>query len=481
MLAFRRALLVLAASLLVLVAGCDEPSRADRIGVYLTDATGANPALGCGPGTLEVRVDQGPGEHRFASEALVSADGSFDLPLEIATYAAITRIQVGFDLESCDLLGAVPPFSLVHVGAVMVVTGERLSCADLDAPRLATGRTSAALVALGANQFIVGGTTRGVSTDRLIPVALPYLTLDDAIPNASANPLPELTHALRETRAARLGTSRMVIASSDRVFRFDTDLREGDREQPLEGVHEGAGGRSAVIGLGNEGVAIVGGEGVGGEGEGEGVASISWIDRTNDAVLVTPLATARRDPSVVVVGDALLIAGGQVEGEPLYELARFRRPGVAVAGSPTETREGAVLVSPDRRVALLLGGLAEDGTVRADTTLVTGCPDACRFAEGSAWQSPRLAPALASTARATWLVGGESADGVASSDVDVVRVVGDVVSVQALSGGLPTPRRAASAAELADGVITVFGGVDDEGTELGTFAVCWPSELDPLE
>src|SRR5690606_28538853 len=123
MLGLRRAPLVLAASLVALVAGCDEPSRADSIRVVLTDATGANPALGCGRGTLDVRVDQAFGEHRFSTEVRVSADGSFDLPLQTASYAAVTRIQAEFDLETCDrLLGAVPPFWLASAGVVMVVT-----------------------------------------------------------------------------------------------------------------------------------------------------------------------------------------------------------------------------------------------------------------------------------------------------------------------------------------------------------------------
>lgn len=482
MLVLRRALLALATLLLVLVAGCDEPSRAGAIRVILSDATGASPALGCGPGTLEAVVDQGFGQHRFeVDDVPVSADGTFDLPLEIATYTAITRIQVGFDLETCDrLLGTVPPFWLAGVGVAVVVTGERLTCADLEAPSLTTGRTGPALVSMGVNLFVVGGTTRGTSTDRLIPVFGPWLTLDDAIPAGDDNPFPTLTRPLQQTRAARLGVSRLVIASGDRTFRFDTDLEDGDGEQAIAGVHEGAGGRSALVDLGNEGVAIVGGAESTAE-DAEGVASISWIDASTGGVRVTALATPRRDPAAVWVGGGLLIAGGQAEGQPLLEFAPNRGDGAALEGSPTEARAGAVLVAPERRLAMLLGGLAADGTVRADTSIVSGCP-ACRLSEGAVWETPRLRPALAHTATATWLVGGESAEGVASADVDVVRVVGDVVSVQALTEGrLPTPRRAAGAAELADGVVAVFGGVDDEGAELGSMALCWPSQLDELE
>ncbi|UJR85943.1 hypothetical protein [Sandaracinus amylolyticus] len=471
-----RRLFACVALLGALITGCDEPSSAKDIRVHVVDATAANPALGCGPGTLELVVDQGGGMAVIPASAAVDASGNFDVPLEIATYTAVTRIQVTMDLETCPtLLGAVPPFWLPYVPFVRVVMGEEMSCEDLDEPQLTTGRTDPALVALESNLFIVGGTTRGTSTDRLVPITAPVLTYADAIVEDDERLM--VPRPMQATRASRLSVSRIVYATADYVARFDTNVDTGLDPRIFDEAHEGAGGESAVVDLGAEGVVIVGGV----DGRGDPVDGISWIDPLDESVDVTQLATPRRNPVATTVGGVLVIAGGQAEGEPLFEVARLRSNGVALEGSPTEVREGAVLVAPQRRVGVLLGGLAADGTtVRADTLVVTGCPDACRVTAGEPWASPRLRPATAETVGGVWLLGGEAADGTAQATVELVKRFGDGVVIEALIDGLPTPRARAGAALFADGIVAIIGGVDDEGEELRSMALCWPRELDPL-
>ncbi|AKF10650.1 hypothetical protein [Sandaracinus amylolyticus] len=458
------------------ITGCDEPSPASNIPVHVVDPIAANPALGCGPGTLELVVDQGGGMATFVASAAVDASGNFDVPLEIATYTAVTRIQMTMDLQECELVGAVPSFLLSDVPFVRVVMGRELSCQDLDEPQLTTGRTDPALVAFDGNLLIVGGTTRGTSTDRLVPIANPVLTYENAIPPDDRNPFPVLPRPMQATRASRFSVSRVVYATVDYVARFDTNLRSGAGARMLP-THDGSGGESAVVDLGAEGVAIVGGV----DGRGDPVREISWIDPLDESIDITELATPRRNPVATTVGGVLVIAGGQAEGEPLFEVARLRSDGVALEGSPTEVREGAVLVAPQRRVGVLLGGLAADGTtVRDDTLVVTGCPDACRVSVGTPWAFPRLRPATAETVGGVWLLGGEAADGTAQATVEIVKRVGDAVSIEELADGLPTARARAGAALFADGIVAIIGGVDDEGEELRSMALCWPRELDPL-
>jgi hypothetical protein len=130
-----------------------------------------------------------------------------------------------------------------------------------------------------------------------------------------------------------------------------------------------------------------------------------------------------------------------------------------------------------------LGGEDATGQPVSETTIVTGCPDACTVAPGPVWERARLAPAIAETDRSTFLLGGTSIDptshgSMASAAVDEIVIVGDTVSFETF-GDLDRPRARATAVHLASGLVLVVGGVGPEGVGLTTFTLCWPNALEP--
>jgi hypothetical protein len=461
---------------LVTLPGC-RGARTSALIVQIIAPDETNPAAGRGSGVLRVRVEQNgeilEGETDVRSER-------FDLIVPIRSYATPARIQVELDLERGLQIGAVPYFAPLGAGFVRVVVGAPGTCATLIEPRLPDPRIDAALVAVDANLLLFGGTTAragGSGHDRVGVIGAIHLTWGGGYVE---NALDPLTVPLGATRAARLASTDRVVAISDsrtEAVLYDLGFNVVPRETVLD-VHDGVGASSALVDLDTDGVAIVGGGTESAPG-----GTITWIDATG-AISETPLAEPRAHPAAIRVGPGILIAGGQAEGRPFLEYARLRERGIPIAGTEAPVRRAPVVVrDPSRRAALVLGGEDATGQPVSETTIVTGCPDACTVAPGPVWERARLGPAIAETDRSTFLLGGTSIDptshgSMASAAVDEIVIVGDTVSFETF-GDLDRPRARATAVHLASGLVLVVGGVGPEGVGLATFTLCWPNALEP--
>ncbi len=464
---------------LVLLAGCEETPRESARMVQIVDERGGNPVADLGPGELRFEIDQGDAARR---QTIVTSyrGGTFDITSPIDNYGLPTRL--GVEIESDDSrahrIGAVPAFVPLAVGFARVVMGEPLHCAGLAQPRLPEERLGLALVSQGATFWTIGGTHRGASTDVPWSISAPQLTWADAIVDPTMIPgvaIEPFSPGLRESQAMLLGeTGAIVIVDPSRAFIW----QPGQGETALS-LHDGAGSESTLVDLGSDGIAVVGGD---------GSSDISWI-ATNGVVSKTRMSVVRRQPAAAFVGGALVIAGGQEEGQPLLERAGIGRDGVAIDAGGTSARMAPLLVRDDsRRMAALLGGQDADGEFVSESLLVRSCP-ACEIdslASEYDWVRPRLGSAVVETAEGTWILGGLAADACpagtpmcASRDADRVVVSADGVTFESMM--LDVPRARASAAELARGVVVLLGGLDASGREVDHLTMCWPERLEPWE
>lgn len=471
------------AALPLVLGGCDDAPRADAISVQIVDADGDNPLDGLGgSGTITITIDQGDADHRETFTERYGG-GSFDIPRGIGSYVANTRLRV--EIESDDgerLIGASPAFFPFTAGFVRVVVGPPASCATLADPMLPAERVDLAFVSDESNLWIIGGTTRGSSFDLPMVVGAIHLTWSDALVadpttlEVWTSEFAPFDSGLRATHAVRFGgAGAFAVRTHDRAFLWAPSEPETRITSPTHTI--GAG--TTLVDLGREGVALVGGA----SGETEGVAAITWVDPAGD-VTTTTLSAPRRDPAAIWLDGALVIAGGQPEGAPLLETAALRSDATPLDGARTERRPGALLFrDPARDVAALASGLDATGTaLRTDALLVTGCPAACAVTalpEGT-WPEPRLAPATVETASATWALGGTDAAGTASRVAEQVVVTNVALSFETTAAPLETARARHAAAPLAQGVVVIAGGLDDDSDPVRTLGICWPRALDPL-
>lgn len=464
---------------LVLLAGCEETPRETARMVQIVDERGGNPVADLGPGELRIEIDQGDAERRQTIVAPYRG-GTFDITSPIENYGLPTRLAV--ELESDDRLarriGAVPAFVPIHVGFARIVMGAPLRCVGLAEPRLPEERLDLAFVSQGSTLWTIGGTNGGASTDIPWSISAPQLTWADAIVDPttiSEVAIDPFAPGLRETQAMPLGnTGAILVLSSNRAFIW----RPGQGELPIS-VHGGAGHESMLADLGSDGVAVVGGD---------GSAEITWI-APSGVVSTTRMGFARRKPAAAFVSGALVIAGGQEEGEPLFEMALLGRDGTVIDAGGTNARVAPILVRDDaRRAAALLGGQDAAGALVTQVLIVRSCP-ACTIETLESefdWAMPRLDPALVETAEGTWLLGGLEAEACpvgtpmcASPDADRVVVSADGVMFESMM--LDVPRARASATELAQGIVVLAGGLDASGREVDHLTMCWPERLEPWD
>lgn len=478
----RAALLALACALSL--SACDEGPRADPPSVYIVDAEGNNPLMG--RGTITIVVDQGTLEDRrtFVREY---EGGSFEPFSElVSNLGARTRISVearSDDEPARVQIGSIPRYIPLY-GFASVVLGEPRTCAELSQPLLPQERSDLALVAQGATMWVIGGTDRSQSTDIPLGISSAQLAVwEGAIVDATTItefPVDRFSSGLHETQAVLLpppadGQQSIIVLSRNRAFRWNAN----DGETSVD-VHTGA-GRGSLVDLGSDGAAIVGGGDLTGRAD-----RITWVDALG-MTTQTRLATPRRDPAAIFVGGALLVAGGQEDGQPLFEIASLRGDGTAVDLSPTDARELPILVrDPQHRTAALLGGRDASGELVHQVLLVNGCPGACAIEALPAandWADPRVGAAVTETARGTWILGGLSpcaapATECPSAGADRVTVTNVAISIDARS--LDTPRAHAAAAHLGQGIVVLAGGVGAD-LDIDHLTMCWPAELEPLE
>ncbi len=484
----RHALALLALLLLGLVSSCGTPARPPYT-ISIVTASGGNPfTSGLGvirSGRVEIRVRQ-TDMAVLMGGATISGGAIDAVDVPIPTFGLITRIQVEvFDDNAADpdapvLIGASPPFVPLGYAFVRIVVGPPSMCDLLSAPSLSSDRVGPNLVAVASNLVSIGGLeTDGMASSHvevLSPVQLTY-------PVAPLE-YDGLARPIGEGGAVRLLDTTLILALSDvrRAVLYDVDpAREGLRDEDLSEaqtgnqVHAGAGSSSALVDLGADGAAIVGG--VEGDQASDG---ITWVDLLGFAT-TSHLSTRRERPAAVRIGGEILVAGGQAPGEPLFERISIDAAHTSTSFGDGEPRFGAVLVRDSGSTRAWLGfGEDADGTLLDSAIRIEGCPRACVATATDPIAQPRRGVRVVERASETVILGGSDDTGPTNA-VDRVRFVAGAPVVEAL-GVLGAARDRPGAAAIGGGVIVVGGGegVRPELHALRDMEICFPERLDAL-
>ncbi len=438
-------------SVLTLAACGDDPTPGPVLTVELVTPAGDDPAEGAELARL--RVQQGSAD---VVEREVAVEGG-GLSADIVLDDLVTTVRVGVEVVGPDgiRIGAPPPFLPIESGGlVRIPVGIPDSCAIMDGMTLGAGRAVVGVARHGTFALTVGGVAAegpSAATGYLDLLELRAASFDDLGAPAGA------------ARAVPYGSSESVVLS-DAPFRYDI----GSAEMPVlaADLHDGAGLSSAAVALRPRGAVVVGGSGPGDEP----VAEVTWID-ADGASTRSRLATPRAGAAAALVGSDVLVVGGHAAGAWAERL----RPGAD--GEPLDLpdhgpRPGAVLVADaDSGRALLLGGEAEDGTIRADTVVFT-CAATCTAEPGPEWSRARTGFATVALPTGGGLLAG--GDGPVDA-VDRVTFEEDGVRIAPV-GDLEAARGGASGLSIDAGLVFIVGGLGSGGPRADV-EVCFPRSL----
>jgi hypothetical protein len=209
------------------------------------------------------------------------------------------------------------------------------------------------------------------------------------------------------------------------------------------------------------------------------------------------LTHPRRRPAAAYVDRKLVVAGGQAEGAPLFEILTAGStidPATPFATSTTEARYAPVLTTDlaHARAFLVLGSADahDDALVRQTTYELTTCTvSGCTVTDGPAFTDARAGAAAVthgvgsstpSTAQTETLLVGGTEGGVPSPLVDRITFDGMHFRLEPSGGMLRAPRDQPGATEIGGGVILVGGGADADGNARNTLELCFPRILAPI-
>lgn len=477
-----------------LALSCTNTTRPDFL-VHLVTPNGSSPFIdgSCSSGVVRVDVQQGTG-------AVLTSNGSFTngtlnnaLRVQIASYGQLTQIQVTVSCASGGrLIGSTPHFVPVGYGFVDVVIGAPNSCETLSWPTLTPARAEPTLVTLGANVLVVGGrATNGEAFSQfqlLDPIQLTVVGEPHSIPD------PAFTVDVGVGGAAPLTQTVIVFVPDVQPSTFDATQGATTPRAALTGVHPGAGSESTVVVVPSYGVAIVGGF----DG-GDGVSGITWVRADGSDTTTTELSSTRRHPAVVPLGSSrLLVAGGQAEGMPLFEIVSNGGNGTPVTGSPTEARYRAVAASDlaHSHALVALGSASADdpSMLRSSTYVLSACTATnCTITAGPTLAGDQLRSGVTAISHRagtegtstptdvyeTLLVGGVDASGAPSRAIDRIRFDGATATVAGFAQ-LVAPRGVPGATDIGGGIVLVAGGADERDNAITSVEICFPAELRPI-
>lgn len=406
---------------------------------------------------IRILARQGEGDVREA-EGPVTADG-FDVALPIVDLVLPVTLTVRLTGPSTELIGAPPVFIPLETGGlVRVPVGQPDTCEVIAGMVVDSPRSALGLSPQGTFALTIGGRGSSGASD-----AAGYLDLL----RLEGDAFDPLDVPLGVAVAVPLSRALALVVSEGREP-FIYDVSSATAPVLPVVLHPGAGLRSALAALPAGGAVVAGGD-VGGLA----VSDVTWIGPMGDTS-TTRLVVARIGAAIATFGDAVLIAAG-ADGGPLAE----RATAASAAFEPVApafddgVRVGAALfVDPASGTALLVGGLGADGSIRADTVVLSGCPSACVATAGPAWPSPRPdTVAVHLPSGGGLIVGG-------TGPVAVVdRVILDAEGARfEAAGSLATPRQAPAALALEQGVTFVVGGLGPEGPRADV-EVCFPPAL----
>ena len=424
--------------LFVFSSGCSSDVSSPLYRVELIAADGSDPTA-AGYTSLAVEL--------YA--AGVYSDEVFDFSgleqaVTLPESASTVELRLGLSgaAEAPDLVGAPPDFYLGETGGLLrvpMVAPE--SCTSVSGWTVATSAPGTGWARSGT--FVVG--FGGDATDRVA-----YLDLLRVESSELADPAP----FAGAVQLASLGESAALVVGDAGAFRYDLGVASG-RATSLT-LHAGAGVRSAFAAY-SDGAIVAGGS------ESAGLSVVDILG----GVLALSLPGARVDAGAIVFDGYAVVVGGDSGAVDVVALEDG-------AGSRVETSDGvrrAPLVVSLGEELLVLGGLDDEGNVRSDTLLLSGCPTNCTASAGPSWASARPGVRVVSDA----------------ADTARVLLVGDD-RVEALTVGLSgvtfselytldPPRRDPGAWLLESGILLVTGGEDREGAALGDSILCAPSPL----
>lgn len=452
--------------------GCESQARPPFL-VRLVDGQGVNPVPDLEANLTVTVLQSVVGEDSDTTRII---DGTFELDVPIAAYDLYTALSARIEpVGDSELIGATVAFlPWGFPTGVHIVMGRPGTCVPLTAPRLDGARLLPGLELVGVNVFGIGGERSGgtvASVDLFSPL------------NLSTDPFPGAfgdlaTGGLGRTRTGRINDTLFLALDADHAIAYDAGPDAIGARDVMITLHGGANTLSAIAELGDEGVAVVGGR-----NSTTSVRNIALVRGVSDVDRSHMLGFARAGASAARFGRGILVAGGQADGEPLFEWISIDGTVADVSfgeGEPPRTG-GALVVSPGGASAFYYLGRARDGSLPDTTYLITGCPAACTATPSDPAARPRFEPAIAQRASAAVVLGGDiggDIDGAASATVEEVRFVGSSVTV-ALLGDLSSARADTTAITLGGGTVLVAGG---QGTSapLDTMELCFPEELDPL-
>lgn len=425
--------------------GC-ESSSSGSLPIELVSPGGTNPVRTVASGEIQLWVRQGTSAERELMATAPIVNGDFRIDLPIFSYVALTEVTVEvFSNGTPFAFGRTPQFLPIGYGAVNVLTAPRQTCSLVSQTTLGVPRHHAALVRVDTNLIAVGGIdgeNRGTPSFEFVNSL--QLTDTTATEFAQVEQTPDETQALRLA-----GTTELLVLGQSAQLLFDVSGESrSDRVLPLL-LHPGA-GDGTLVGLGPYGAAVVGGD-LGDASSGQ----ISFVDLTGTVTSFT-MATPRTHPAAIRWSETqVLVAGGQSEGEPLFELITMWPPDArtTVPFGPTGTRNRPSLVaSPAGDSALLIGGEDASGALVPSTWVVQGCTDtSCSIAAGPTWGAPRRGFAIVREL----LIGGSNEQGI-QSEIDQVVFDSNVTILP--WGNLAIARTDLFAAEYAAGMLVVGAG-----------------------
>jgi hypothetical protein len=465
--------LVVLSILLALAAlpGCETQARPPYL-IRLIDGQGVNPVPDL-EANLTVTVLQS-GVPATSPVTTPIIDGTFSLDVPIVDYGLNTALSARIaPVGDSSLIGATVPFGPIGFpNGIHVVMGRPGTCVPLTAPRLDGARLLPGLVLMRADVVGIGGERSGGAV-RSVDVFSP-LNLGTDFHSGSVGTLASAGFA--RTRAAPIDTSLLLAIDGGHAVVYDAGAGDATTRRDTEvTLHGGANILSALAELGGDGVAVVGGRIDGGEAV-PNITVVRGIDAFDRSHM---LAFARSGASAARFGRGILVAGGQAEGEPLFEWISIDGSANVSFGEGEPPRTGgALVVSPGGASAFYYLGRASDESLVDTTYLISGCPAACVATRADPAAHPRFEPATARRAAATVVIGGFDLATEASATVEEVRFVGSSVTVVQL-GDLSSARADTAAVTLGGGTVLVAGG-QGRGGPLDTMELCFPEELDPL-
>ena len=434
--------------------GCQEDSFSPVIDVFIVGGDGGNPVAGMSVDELQIELSQ----EEFPTQEVVFpvVDGQFDFGVEFLSLTAMTRLRTAFEGSDIRLLASSPPFRPSEtLGFIRLVAVPASSCERVDFSGLEVSRTHFNMVRSGTFAFSAGGTS--VDNDSEQVEFLDLLSWESGLFEGVS------LSDLGPTYSALIDEDRVLVVP-EIALPFIFNLGDAnDRIDPVI-LHAGAGSKSAVISISSVGAMVVG-------GELDGVSSnrVSLVE-SDGTVRSRTLSVSRSGPAVVVLGQDVLVVGGDDEGtaEVLFEGAST---GVLVDSVSDGIRRDGVFVGDGNDRALWLGGTDASGNVRQDTLMLTGCPFNCVGSEGPDWNTARVG--VLNPEQSALLVGGQQ-----STLIEEVQWTGSNVHIEPISN-LIVPRAWFGGIFLPSGALIVSGGQDGVSIR-SDLEFCVPLELKPL-